>query len=280
MKRIFSTLFLSAIVGFGAYAQRHCDIALVHVFGPSNNAVISNCTDTNIVSGYIFVNKGPDVLLSTDTLKILDVNNELGWVYLVRPTGTIENGIIGEGDDAVPAPAINVQPNDTILVFKWDDHYERFGTLIDPVAEVFVGPDPGPFFANGSYLYPIEFQGFSNENPTVEDTAIANNGVYIPITIACSTTGIAEVKGLDKQSLSIYPNPTNDNISFDYNFVKATNAIARISDITGRTVLVKDFGKNIGDKKMTMDVSSLNKGTYIIELVTDEHRAISKFSVK
>lgn len=280
MKRIFSTLFLSAIVGVSAYAQRHCDIALVHVFGPSPNAVISNCVDTNIVSGYIFVNKGPDVLLATDTLQILDVNNELGWVYLVRPTGTIENGIIGEGDDAVAAPAINIEPNDTILVFKWTDHYERFGTLIDPVAEQFVGPDPGPFFANGSYLYPIEFQGFSNENPTVVDTGDANNGQYIPITIACSATGIVDVNGLNKQSLSVYPNPTNDNISFDYNFVKATNATVRISDITGRTALVKDFGKNTGERKLTVDVSGLNKGTYIIELVTDEHRAISKFSVK
>ncbi|MFA6059310.1 MAG: T9SS type A sorting domain-containing protein [Taibaiella sp.] len=277
MKRIFSTLSLLTLCLSGVYAQRHCDIDVVHVIGPANNSTISNCTDTAIVSGYVFINRGPDVVMPTDTFHIRDVNNEVGWVYIVYPTGAVENGVI----NGQPAPAVSVGVGDTLLINRWLDHIGRFGTLVDPTTLEYIGPDPGPLFSNGNYLYPIEFVEFVNE-AVVVDTALGNNAQYPAITIACPTTGIGDIKGLAKQTLSVYPNPAKNDIFFTYNFEKVSNdAAIRISDIAGRIVLTKTLGKNvIGEQKLSIDVSALHAGTYIIELITEENRAISKFSIK
>jgi hypothetical protein len=260
----------------GVYAQRHCDIDVVHVIGPADGTIISNCTDTAILSGYVFINRGPDVVMPTDTFHIRDVNNELGWVYVVYPTGAVENGVI----NGQPAPAVSVGVGDTLLINRWMDHIGRFGTLVDSTG-TYIGPDPGPLFSNGSYFYPIEFVGFVDTLDAV-DTARGNNGKYPAITIACPTSSIGDIKGLAKQTLSVYPNPAKNDVFFTYNFEKVSNdAAIRISDIAGRIVLTKALGKNIiGEQKLSVDVSALHAGTYIIELITEENRAISKFSIK
>ncbi len=57
--------------------------------------------------------------------------------------------------------------------------------------------------------------------------------------------------------------------------------MARVSDITGRTILVKDFGKySAGVQTFSIDVSSLHTGTYFLEFITEDQRGLGKFTVQ
>ena len=275
MKRIYITLALLGSFALGAQAQRHCDVELVHVFGPLENTTVT-CTQ-DFLSGYIFVNKGPDNILATDSFWVRDGNPEADKAYKVVATGTVENGVV---NDTVASPAVTVGVGDTIILYKWNDQVSRLKTLRSTVSpNDYVYPDD-IIFANGDYLYPIEFLGFNIESEVV-DTIIENNFTWNKITINCAT-GLNDLfKGQDKQKLNVYPNPARNSISFNYAFEKAMTATIRISDITGRTVLVKETGKNSsGEHKFNMDISALHAGTYFVELVTEEKRGISKFTVQ
>lgn len=275
MKRIYTTLALLGAFSLGAQAQRHCDVELVHVFGPLENTTVT-CTQ-DFLSGYIFVNNGPDDILATDSFWVRDGNPAADQAYKVIATGIVENGMI---DANTPSPAVTVGVGDTIILYKWNDQVSRLKTLRSTASPYeYVYPDAA-IFDNGDYLYPIEFLGFNKETEVV-DTFIDNNFAWNKITINC-TTGLNDLlKGQSKTQLNVYPNPANNTISFNYAFDKATTATIRISDITGRTVIVKETGKNsAGEKKFTVDVAALHTGTYFVELVTEEKRGISKFTVQ
>ncbi len=58
-------------------------------------------------------------------------------------------------------------------------------------------------------------------------------------------------------------------------------ATIRVSDITGRTVMLNETGKNsAGEHKFSVDVTALHAGTYFVELITEDKRGISKFTVQ
>ena len=119
---------------------------------------------------------------------------------------------------------------------------------------------------------------FSGNNINEATNIVIGSGA----TDKCGTTGLVDIikdKNL-KEALVVYPNPASNNVNFDYNFTKATTATVRVLDITGREVYTQSYGKqNTGKKSFNVNISSLPSGTYSIELVTDNAKAVSKFNI-
>lgn len=253
MKRFYTTAVLLMAMVTGAFAQRYCDIKLVAA-APAANTTI-NCKDSFVI-GYIFVNNGPNMVMAGDTLRIIDgeVDPNSVWVF-----GMTANKAVG----------------DTVIRYAAKSHKNMTKTLVNAGGTAFVNAP----FANGDYLYPIIFQGFQ-DTLAVKDTARGNNAIVPKITINC-TTGIDElIGGLPKSSLNIYPNPAATEVRMKHTFANE-NATVRITDIAGRLLLTKDFGKqSTGEKELSLDISSLQNGIYYIELVTDNGRAINKLTVR
>lgn len=256
MKRIYATLTLLGLLATGAYAQRHCDIETVLV-SPAEGTTLP-CTGTFPIK-YLFINHGPDAVLATDTLfgvdpELADPENNPPYFY----TGSA----IAAGDTLIGYEATSTLATTLALINAAGDDFEA------------------PTFADGNHNYFAWFLGFS-DTTVVNDTARGNNLALNGITINCGGTGIADaVKGLDRTSLHIYPNPGVTDVNFKYAF-KAGNAAVRVTDIAGRVVLTQDFGKQTaGEKIMTVNVSSLTNGMYYLELVTDDQRAISKMVIR
>jgi hypothetical protein len=253
MKRFYTTAALLGTLVTGAFAQRHCDIRLVAA-APADNTTI-NCTDS-FTLGYFFVNNGPDMVMTTDTMFVIDgeaaANSQ--WIFSI----TSNKGV-----------------GDTVIGYVGKSHKNMTTTLINSAGTAFVNPP----FANGAYLYPILFRGFK-DTLAAKDTALANNGATPKFNINC-TTGIDELTGgLPKSSLNIYPNPAATEVRMKYTFANE-NATARVTDITGRVLLTKDYGKQtIGEKELSLDISSLQNGIYYIELIMDNRRAINKLTVR
>lgn len=273
MKKIltFTALVLGALTG--AHAQRTIDLKTV-LLTPTDGTVI-NCTDS-FPASWLVINEGPDPVYPTDTVGIADYEN------LFDQVGTDVNKQF-----FAVAMADTFFAGDTLAIdgLSWNSHNARIKTLVDTSTFAFVNG----FVQGRGYLAFSNVLGIMKKNganydqdPNVVDPNDTNNLSVRLVVYTCAATGLKDaINGLDKQGLSVYPNPADRVVNFTYEFDRATTATARVSDITGRTVLLKEFGKNnAGNKTFSIDVSSLHAGTYILEFVTDDKRALSKFTVR
>ena len=65
-------------------------------------------------------------------------------------------------------------------------------------------------------------------------------------------------------SFSFYPNPANDNISFNLSNSNAETCAIEIINLMGQSVMKKTLGSAVNIKEV-IDISSLEKGTYILK---------------
>jgi hypothetical protein len=88
--------------------------------------------------------------------------------------------------------------------------------------------------------------------------------------------GIEEFEVIQKQELILYPNPARDNIQIAINIQGAKVEQVVIFDINGREVLRKTFS----DFLVNMNVSSLNKGIYMIKVIGNNGRVFNSKFIK
>ncbi len=245
MKRIFTTIALLGAFSFVASAQKTCDLKLE----VTTDKTAIEFKDTARISIKL-TNIGPGAIAITDTV-FYGVKGS-SQVFTI-PLSTIASGAF------VNFPNALYLANDSARTV---DQTTTFCFFLYKQSDIIHGTG-GPNFAN-TYLDNVH----TNDTSCVTITRKKKTG-----------TSLFDLNAGVKEALSIYPNPTHGALNFNFNFDKAATATARITDITGRTVLVKDFGKNsVGNHLFTVDVSALTKGTYFVEFIADERRAISKFT--
>lgn len=262
MKRIFTTLALLTAFAFGTLAQqRTTDVLAVWIKPDTGVLNTLPCNDSFQIE-FLFINVGPATVTTSDTLFFVTPLTPTGRVNYFKSTAPVTAG-------------------DTIAHFAFKAKLSQIERLADPndnYADVYKP------FSNGNYAMYAGVQSFYNAaTPPAGYLAIDTTGqpgaAATAVKIDCGT-GIDDLfSGSPKQTLSPYPNPTNSKLSFKYNFQNASPATVRITDIAGRVVMVKDFGKQLGERELSVDVSALNNGMYYLELVTDNSRAISKITV-
>ncbi len=241
MKKILTSLALLCAVVTGANAQRVADWRVLVASPEEGSTVHFNGGDSTDVV-YYFINNGPDSVIAGDTILFQD------------PFGSVSLYL----DD----PAFVVGMGDTVSFARG-----RVAITGD------VDNGPAEWCAAAFVI-----DGVTNDFMTDPDTM--NNVSCNNVTFVNHTTSIGSIKGLAKEAISVYPNPATNNIGFKYNFAANTVATVNVTDVTGRTVIVKELGKQVaGPKEFTLDVSALSNGMYYMELVTDEKRAVSKFNI-
>ncbi|MBA3682148.1 MAG: SBBP repeat-containing protein [Bacteroidetes bacterium] len=121
---------------------------------------------------------------------------------------------------------------------------------------------------SGNVKWFVDAQGF-NCNPTLKITALVqktrtksnnSNDKQFP-----NTSGINE-SSFSAQSISIYPNPTNSNITIDALALNGLNYNIEIKNLLGQTLLIKTV-KNASLNSETVELSSLSKGVYFVNFV-------------
>lgn len=268
MKKLFTTL---ALIGGATIASQAQESILVQPIILSAPAEI-NCTDS-FEFGWAFVNHGPYTIQLTDTFGFNDFEAEsetAGWI-----------GYLPEGS----AP---VAPGDTFFVNLWNSHYDRIGWAVDYTVEDYAYTP----LANGEYGFLVQFFGFYTNNgtswvgrediivedPNEEDDIRLFNGVLVNVNCATDPSSIAN--NSLASNINVYPNPANNNINFSYNFDAASNAVATVYDVTGRQVMVKDFGKQAaGTQVFTINTANLPAGNYTLDFTTDNNKGVSKFVI-
>jgi hypothetical protein len=285
MKRIYMALALVGALATGSYAQKNVDLK-IRMMSPSGTLPNVAAGDS-IRMSFEITNLGPDAVTMSDTTKIwmdtkifgtavADVQEavRLNMPQLDMPVGFVDTlGIwVKQGEDFFSG-----DPNP--INFPADSKNCTFMAVFGYSADGFYFVDPG--FDGAVYNAATDLAGllaaFTGNNRGKSDVQFGSGATGS----FCNTTGIDFVSNTEKTSLTVYPNPATDNINFEFSLDKTSPVTVRVADVTGRTVLTKDLGKvSQGSQKVSLDVSSLKSGVYMIELNSDGRRAISKFNVK
>jgi len=99
-------------------------------------------------------------------------------------------------------------------------------------------------FGRGVYKVDMDYVGI-DDNPVEEGSSILN--------------------------LRVYPNPSVNNLKISFVLEDGANSKINVYDLSGRLVVTRDFGKlTKGKHELPVAISSLNNGTYILQLVTGD----------
>ena len=151
------------------------------------------------------------------------------------------------------------------------------------------------FFSNtstGAVSYEWNFGdgGTSAEvNPTHD---YAGDGTYTVTLVATDDCGNTDTttkdikfntagtdNGLVEENISVYPNPTNGNVTVDFNQLTGQTISIVLMDLNGRTLLNDQLINVSGEHKMNLDLSDFEDGMYILVLQSDTDR-ITKRLIK
>jgi hypothetical protein len=105
------------------------------------------------------------------------------------------------------------------------------------------------------------------------------------ITVTVEDDGDVSILDLSKDvaNLNLFPNPaTNGIVNFSMDMEKAANVMISVKDITGREVMSQNLG-NVqlsNNSPVSLNISQLNAGLYIVELSAGDQKSVGKLTVK
>lgn len=92
-------------------------------------------------------------------------------------------------------------------------------------------------------------------------------------------TNIEDIK-TDASSLVVYPNPTSDIATVEFNLSTPNTVLLSVRDIAGKEVMVKDYGMlSSGVQKITIDAANLTNGIYFASMKIGEKVITKKISI-
>ncbi len=116
----------------------------------------------------------------------------------------------------------------------------------------------------------------SAEGATEGDIVHSSTGVDAVSLAVSGTTGPGLVTGLDDidMSFNLWPNPSSDRIIFERNDA-SSKAQLTIHNLSGKIVASNTFNSN--SSKLEIDISSLQKGVYLLEYIDDNIKTVQRF---
>lgn len=261
MKKIYLIASL-LVMGFAANAQRNLTIAVLIV----KPAIDTNVTTTSTQKPvYYFQN------LSATTADSLQVGDTIKYYT----PGSTFSGTSYTSYEYVICPK-TIKKDSIIAVNGLSTPFANIEGLYTS-AKAFVAK---PFTNNTQYwwyLRPAGVGGKTGGIPIASFTPGTTDTQRIWIN---KSTGLVEFANNKIESISTYPNPATTQLSFDYNFTSKENATAKILDVTGRTVFVKEYDNNTGNQKFDLDINALSNGAYILQFMVGDKTMMSKFNVQ
>lgn len=126
-----------------------------------------------------------------------------------------------------------------------------------------------PVFFTEDFRFRFEFTSDYSNNIYVD-----NINLYDPATVGLE--GIDFVK-----SIAVFPNPTTEQLTIQYNLNSGGNTTIDIIDIMGRTIMPVFNGfKPSGNQVVDANVSALSPGIYLLRLRVGEGQVVKRFAVQ
>lgn len=121
-----------------------------------------------------------------------------------------------------------------------------------------------PWFADGYDLDAIvcleNGKRFSTKNATT----------FIGTPTAFESELMEKDFGLEEIAIAMYPNPANEKLSIAFNTLAKSNVNVIMTDVTGKTVYNQSIQLNVGESKLTIDMTRYPKGFYMVSAADEK----------
>ncbi|MCG9792335.1 T9SS type A sorting domain-containing protein [Flavobacterium algicola] len=232
----------------------------IQVTPPADKAVISGISGgsateyswglgdgTNVNTDYIFTGSDNEWVENINNIQIIDFNANGGSLTKESMTAFFKSVTI-----------VNAQSSKDYVSLKVEGVISNPGKLADQITILNLKEATGV----------DEISAFSIGTGNTETTnKWAVEGISVAITYNENTLSNKDFNVTDRQEFILFPNPVTTHISFII-----TPQKTEIFDLTGKTLLTDISGNK------TIDISSLNKGMYLIKVQNEEGKLFfSKF---
>jgi len=129
---------------------------------------------------------------------------------------------------------------------------------------------------DATYLINIQYPGVPMDQSSDLLLTLGEDTDQDEVTVAALVTpnGIVvnqvEVKGIPApylKDINVYPNPSEDILQLDYFVRRKVDGLSlRLTDVTGRHLMMKELSFLAGPQRTTLDISSLASGMYVLIL--------------
>lgn len=226
-----------AIASFGAHAQ-----SLQIVSEESDTLAVGNAYTTADISSYVNITN-----VGTSPIDVLVKRIDKSWDSFLDSNAIC--WVLCFGTDisvSPPAYALTINPGDTTGKNDFVGH---------------VYPDMDGMPAKGAIRY--VFFDMNNPNDTASHT----------VTYEVTTTfDVPEL--LQKERLSVYPNPASDNITLEYDLTGVNSASFQLVNVVGNVVYQRNLPSQIG--KIDLNINKLNRGIYFYVLRSGHESVITR----
>ncbi len=203
---------------------------------------------------------------------------------------TAQDGMIAGPSENVTFVGINNTGNGDLGVFDGTSQVGGlFTTSNGSVASLngSYGPDTttnklliGQFTTDGFFCFSLNIQIGTPSGGVQNYVANSPSGAEISIpslTYCSNTVSVPTIKNETPTSASVYPNPASDNLTVEINGNSVSNSYT-IYDMLGNQIIHKSIGTVTGKYTEKVDLSSLSKGMYFIDILQDGVKTIKKIS--
>lgn len=131
------------------------------------------------------------------------------------------------------------------------------------------GVNPHTFiWSNGANTQNISVTtpGIYTVNVTDSNGCSKSFSTTVGINISDTCAFAANVSEINKEYVSLYPNPAQENVMLKFFSNNTENTGIKLTDVTCRVVMTKEFLATAGENNVTLDVSSVPAGMYYILL--------------
>ena len=127
---------------------------------------------------------------------------------------------------------------------------------------------------------------FNNINPEgkwtlrVRDAFAGDNGVLESASLKiCTKSNSLMAANFEVDNFNLYPNPNKGNINIQFTSTSTNDVKLSIYDLLGRQIFYKNY-KNESNFNKNIDLSTIQIGTYILELTDGDKKTVKKLIIE
>mgnify|MGYP003801012101 CR=1 FL=1 len=165
------------------------------------------------------------------------------------------------------APVLTLNGSPYVIIEKWDNYVDAGYTISDnyyDVGDLDITVD-NTVNVHEPGLYHVCYQATDPSGNKTPEVCRIVKVIYV-------NTGVEEA---NSSKVSVYPNPTNGNISVDLRLPLNTEVTVSITDMMGREIVVLNKGM-LKNAKFDVDLSNFSSGVYFVKVQTAENQWLEK----
>lgn len=199
----------------------------------------------------------PSLAAGTYNIVVQDANNctltpAIAAAVVTQPSAAISGTVVTQTDMTSPySVTINITG----------------GTAPYTVAGAGITPSLTGVTA-GNKVISIAAAGAGSTDLTITD---AKNCTY---TLVMAPVGVKEVNSVN--NLSVFPNPTENNVTISFNSTEAKNVTVKLVSLNGQEIFTQELPQFVGEYSKTVNLSTQAQGVYFLQIVSDKNVTTKK----